>query len=464
MPLYIGEDAYEEVRGPCTLTLLRPKHEPDVTFLLLGETHDFDRWEPCTNAACANIQTDFVKSLDKFASRYPVTLFLEDFFDDIDHQRELPERQKTFYRYRTIELEESVLFNKKDKLAAWQIAEYEINSPMVELSRLYTPCFYPELTCPYPHIKWQYADARKQNKLTHSSVTSLIPVYNEMIAILYKYRLGREVPEYPATLLRYKDSTWEYDFMGGITSGVLTQLGKQANVYLMDNAVLMKRERPVPNLFLEMLTILRDILVESDDAFAEKLFHQKGVVHDQYMSLPTELRSVFHKKSSIKLQQFYKQKFPDKEEEHAYVVELLTLLIEFYHMEPENPRRKEIASQIEGMNYSDDQHDFISRMFIYYTAIVLDLYFILRSYNRRKEQKLVVGYFGSAHVDAQIHYLTQVVKTHTIEFRSEGEGRVRIDPPIYLEHTEGKRARSRKRVLPRNQLKLKSRVRRQKST
>ena len=60
---------------------------------------------------------------------------------------------------------------------------------------------------------------------------------------------------------------------------------------------------------------------------------------------------------------------------------------------------------------------------------------MLRAYNRKKESKLVVGYFGNAHVDAQIHYLTRIANTHTVQFRNEGKGRVHIARPIYLAYT-----------------------------
>ena len=193
-----------------------------------------------------------------------------------------------------------------------------------------------------------------------------------------------------------------------------------------------KRDHPVPHLFVEMLTILKEIITEPDEAFVEKLFQEKSVLLDQLMSLPPDLRAKFNIPSCIQIQKHYKAKFPDVEEEHEYVADLLTLLIEYYQSED---RRPKIAAEIERMNYAESQHSFISSVFMYYTAIVLDLYFIFRSYNRKKECKLVVGYFGNAHVDAQVHYLVNVVRTHTISFHNEGKGRVHIAPHVYLAYT-----------------------------
>ena len=441
MPLHIGEDIYDEIRGPYTMTVLTPRQEPDVTFLLLGETHNFDDWEPCDGPRCANVQTDFIASLDKLAKRYPVHLFLEEFFNDTDQMTGLSEKEKRYYLYQGREVEEIVHLPKKDKMMAWQLEHYDIKSPMVELTRIHQSCFYKKTRCPYPNIRWQYADARKQNVLTHSSVSSMMPVYYETIAILHKYRLGREMPEFPAGLLHYK-TEWEDDYRGGITVKLLDHLGKQANKYLMDNVPLMKkRDRPVPHLFVEMLTILREIITEPDGAFVEKLFEEKSVLRDQYMSLPPDLRQLFDIPSCMQIQQHYKAKFPDVEEEHEYVADLLTLLIDFYQTD----RKAEIAATIERMNYAEDQHSFISKVFMYYTSIVLDLYFIFRAYNRKKESKLVVGYFGNAHVDAQVHYLTNVVRTHTVSFHNEGKGRVHIAPQVYLVYEDiGKRAKTNK--------------------
>lgn len=440
MPLHIGEDSYDEIRGPYTITVLKPRQEPDVTFLLLGEKHNFDDWEPCDRAKCANVQTDFIKSLDKLAKKYPVHLFLEDFFEDTDHMAGLPQKEFSKYRLESRDIEEILLFNKEQKMEAWQLEAYDIKSPMVEVSRVYRQCVYSNGRCPYPHIKWQYADARKQNVLTHSSISSMMPVYYEMIAILHQYRLGREM--FPARLLHYK-ATWEDDYRGGITVNLLVHLGKQANKYLMDNVPLMKKRGPNHDLFVEMLTILREIITEPDEVFVEKLFQEKSVLRDQLMSLPPDLRAKFDIPSCIQIQKLYKAKFPDVEEEHEYVADLLTHLIDFYQSED---RRPQLAATIEQMNYAESQHSFISSVFMYYTSIVLDLYFIFRSYNRKKESKLVVGYFGGAHVNAQVHYLTNIVRTHTISFHNEGKGRVHITSPVYLAYTPediGKRAKTK---------------------
>jgi len=439
MPLHIGEDIYDEIRGPYTMTVLTPRNEPDVTFLLLGEKHNYEDWEPCDAPRCANVQTDFIQSLDKLAKRYPVHLFLEAFFNDTDQMAGLSEKEKIYYLYQGREVEEIVPFSKKDKMMAWQLEQYDIRSPMVELTRIHQSCFYKNTRCPYPHIRWQYADARKQNVLTHSSVSSMMPVYYETIAILHKYRLGREMPEFPARLLHY-ETEWEDDYQGGITVQLLDHLGKQANRYLMNNVPLMKTvKQPIPHLFVEMLIILRDIITEPDDVFIEKLFEEKSVLRDQYRSLPPDLRAMFDVQSCMQIQRHYKATFPDREEEHEYVADLLTLLIDFYQTD----RKAEIAAEIERMNYAEEQHSFISSVFMYYTSIVLDLYFIFRSYNRKKESKLVVGYFGNAHVDAQVHYLTNVVRTHTVSFHNEGVGRVHITPPVYLAYEEiGKRPKS----------------------
>ena len=53
------------------------------------------------------------------------------------------------------------------------------------------------------------------------------------------------------------------------------------------------------------------------------------------------------------------------------------------------------------------------------TAVVLDIYFILRTYKQDTEErqlskKVVMCYFGRAHVKALTHYFTEIVKTSTL--------------------------------------------------
>jgi hypothetical protein len=84
------------------------------------------------------------------------------------------------------------------------------------------------------------------------------------------------------------------------------------------------------------------------------------------------------------------------------------------------------------MEYADEQLKFIQEVFMYYTALSLDIYFILRSYNRAKTSKTVVGFFGSAHTDSIVKYFVNIVKTHRIEYQTEGEGFVRIEPDVHL--------------------------------
>ena len=94
----------------------------------------------------------------------------------------------------------------------------------------------------------------------------------------------------------------------------------------------------------------------------------------------------------------------------------------------------DIAQEINGMEYEDNQFEYINGVITYYTAFVLDMYLLFRAYKQGKQRKLAVSYLGNAHCESIIHYLTQVIKTHRVEYETHGKGVVQFDQNIYLTH------------------------------
>jgi len=448
MPLHIGADAYDEIRGPYELFLLRPIQEPDCTFLLLGETHSAEHWMPCEDTPnCANIQLEFVESLNKVAAHHPVDIFLESFFDHEKYkQPELPSTESLQYMDRQVnKLKEVTHLRKKEKYNANTTPIHQ-DSPMLEMAELYKFCFLPSTRkterCLLPHLKWNYADARKQNVLSYSSMSSCASVYSDVIRILHQYRRGSK-SGLSTTIMSldydFEDETdWVDDFYDGITEPILTRICKRANSWLVHNGKYKRIGKPPRELFYTLLERLRSILADpKDDAYIDHLVTESldNVIYDQYKSLPPEMRTVLTHRSFVKIQQFYKNKFPDTEEEIEYSIRVLDLLMEYCRIldDPaQQPRRAEIAREFMTMEYADEQFKFIEQVFMYYTALSLDIYFILRSYNRVKTSKVVVGYFGGAHISSLVNYFVNVVKTHRLEYKTEGEGRVRIEPDVHL--------------------------------
>ncbi len=456
MPLHIGKHVYHEIRGPYGLLVLRPLQEPDCTFLLLSEVHSPEHWEPCDVPHCANVHSDFIKSLDALAKHLPVEFYVEDFFDSMEEMKQSDSQQLAITRRQVSKLQE--VAHTKTKFE--RNMDIHLGSHTVEISRLHKECFLPytKANCIYPHIKWNYADARKQQTLSYSSISSYTSLYSETIRILDQYRNGsRGLFPDSNKLLNFRDwdKSWEFNYEDGITVELLTRLGVKMKEFLTfhrDAKESMKKTTVHSNILLHYLELLRNIMTLPTEEYVNFLMNQPhhNVLFHQYRSLPEELRDRFTIESFVQHQQFYKDKFPEHEEANALIVQLLTLLIEFYDRIDDPSvagRRKEISDEIMGMNPPDDEFDYLQKVFMYFTAITLDMYFILRAYNRKKQSKLVVGYFGGAHVDAIANYLVHVVKTHREEYKTEGKGRVVIKPDIHLMHVGGKtRKKGRRKI------------------
>jgi len=449
MPVHIGDDIYDEIRGPYSFTLLKPIHEPDITFLFLGETHNFDYWTPCDGPRCANVQTDFMESLNQLAKTYPIEFYIEKFVHSKQDLTELDSFDIQFLDRRADIIRNTVHDTKKTKQERYPSSHItkEINSPMVETAFLYRSCIYPVATrvCKLPYLNWNFTDARHENVFTYSSIVSNLPLYRDIISTLYKYRRGkqgRELPDIKTGLLQQDikdDIEWVDDFKTGVTVEIMQRFVKCANTTLREKESIRKSSKKTTlhtHLFYAYLEMKRNILTEPNEVFVRRILTQPySVLFEQYRDMPKHLRLLFTEESFVKLQMYYKNMFPNTEREVQYVVDLVTLLMEFIEKaETSDPRLEEIVQEINDMDYEDNKFHFIQNIFTYYTAIVLDMYLLFRAYKRGKESKLVVGYLGDAHVNSIVHYLTRIVKTHRIDYQTKGEGSVRIDPHVFLIH------------------------------
>lgn len=452
MPLHIG-DVYNEIRGPYGMVILRPKHEPDCTFLLLSEVHSPENWNPCDVPKCANVHSDFIKSLNQLAEHHPVEFYVEDFFDRIGEMKSSDSYQLMLMDRNASKLKR--VSNSKTKFEENKDLHHG-NSHTVEISILYKNCFLPYTKdkCEYPAIKWNYADARKQQSLSYSSVYSHAPLYSEMLRVLDQYRNGSKglFPD-SNKLLNFNEweDPWEFHYEDGITVELLQRIYHKMMALLDSNKDAkqsMKKITLHTHILYHFLEMLRNILTMSDREYVHALLTQPhhNVLFGQYRSLPEEVRDIFTEASFVELQRFYKEKYTGNEEATEYVKQLLTLWMEFCEVmvSGNTDRQRAIAHEINYMNYPEEDFNYMEKVFMYTTALSLDIYFILRAYNRKKISKVVVGYFGNAHISAIVNYFVNIVNTHTVEYEVNGKGVVVITPDIYLLPIKGTRRRKKK--------------------
>lgn len=446
MPFHIGNDVYHEIRGPYGMVILRPKHEPDCTFVLLKEVHSSEHWKPCDVPHCANVHSDFIESLHTLAKHHPVEFYVEDFFNGIGEMTASDSEQLARIDRNARKLKQ--VANTKTKFETNQDLHYG-TSHTVEISGLYKNCFLPytKHKCEYPEIKWNYADARKQQTLSYSSISSYTPLYSEMLKVLDQYRNGSKglFPD-SEKLLNFTDSEpWEFHYEDGITVELLQRIYHNMMELLnaSDAPKSMKKLTVHTHILYHFFEVLRNILTMKDSDYVHALLTQPHtVLFDQYRSLPKALRGIFTEASFVEHQAFY----TSAQEEDEYVDKLLTLWMEFCEVmvKGDRARQQAIADEMAVMYYPDEEFDYMEKVFMYHTAITLDIYFILRAYNRTKISKVVVGYFGSAHINALVNYFTNIVNTHTVEYSVDGKGVVVITPDVYLVPVKGTRRRKKK--------------------
>ena len=419
MPLYIDNVAIKYLNGPVSMSILEPNQDLHLqlknTIILFGDTHNLARMKPCPEEdhTCFDLETTFMEVLNNFAKTHPVYFYFEAFLNHGFYEQS----QKPNYIHR--------------------------NMPQVGKSdMLYTiqrnrSCFYSKDSavnrenCKYNNITWQYADIRQISDET------------------MKYRNKHNKPhihngKYDMEYFLYKDSYFVY-FSGAIGS-------------FFDKAPL--TERRWKNILMNVYDMFQDVIDENGNDLVkiEDLYDFYYMVFNdipmfitklldsysykkQINKLSEEMKSIFTAESFVEYTEYsiieeyrdfgkthYLQLVEDKEKMEKVRRIVSSVILAFL--------RKDYVflRELHGSDYlielgvtTDVINSYIYSILETVYSVVLDIYFILRSYstthNTLNDSRLCLGYFGLYHCDNLKHYFLNIVKTHKLGFNDDNRER-----------------------------------------
>ena len=408
--MLLGKNRINEIKGPFRMDVLRSNDNPGSTMILFGETHTLEHYSPCDTENCISMVTNFVPMLNDFAATYPTELYTEAFFPNLDSATIADNFQDAH-------------INRK----IMQYKQYRINdqesynhpkSIMNEFNGLYSYCFYPvyKHKCEYKNISWNYADPRDTDiygfdtlTQTHTSYISMIDSFN-----VIKKRGTVDNSEIIESFSGIHD----------ITTPILMQC-KETFEIEMKNVYTTLFD--LPDLFRKYIVVLNDV-----NRFVDELLRSPIIGH-QYESLTPELKLIFTRESFIQLATKWKRNTVYPENCKRVLTVLLEKLIEFYESD-DAIRKDEIAAIINGYTYTELELSFIRNAPTAQLGCTLDIYFILRSNKRGPQNKLVVGYFGSNHYNEISYYFTDIIRTHRLLARENGQGKITMSREIDLRY------------------------------
>ena len=436
MPLIIDNKSIERLNGPINIFILKPK---DIFksinqnyLILLGEEHNLKNYQQCFNDVnCSEVQTDFIKILNKFATTTRTDFYIESFSSikkkdlslwdpmNIDNKVKSDIRKRYIDSYENVQKIYYNLYNdpelrtlsKDDEKAKKKIKEYEelieknparSRQPSIihNIEFLYKSCFITKIKdqlCEYKNIKWHFSDARKYRSYSGESYN-----INNITEVL---------KDFSNFLLDYFDENNE----NIITEQELIELIENIGEHFESNT--------------DVTTSLKNIktMLTRIDLFIKELLDTR-VFKKQLDKMDEYSKSIFTIDSFIQYIGMLKSRFFAGIDFDNLLI-ILELLIEYYEVCPEgnceNESKERSIIIIERLNKIKLNKELLLQYSYYAQGLgnaILDIYFILRIHKideGKINKKLVVSFFGAIHSETINYYFTEIVKTHDLIYFSE---------------------------------------------
>jgi hypothetical protein len=399
-------------------------------------------FKPCFNESnCTELQTDFIKMLNIFASTtrcdFYIEFFLKNYILDPKAKKNsnevLSKEQQIYYNLRNDP--QLRLLNENDSKQIMDEYEKKIkkhpykpreSSNMIELNYLYSSCFYHEnmkdSLCPYKNINWQFADARKYarkgQEYQYQIETFYMTYFSQFDEQFKEYFIGDEKNINKDSLV---------DFYNEIIEG---HLGTANALEFFNDIVL---------------------ILENLNGFITKLL-EKPLFQKQLIKMNDRTKQIITEESFFRLGQYYKNLFFRELNLTDFII-LFQLLIDFFTLcskdkfkqfiitnyEEKKDEFDSIIDRLNQLQFTKEQFHKCLNYLQCMNNLPMDIYFILRSYKQDKgepNKKVVLSYFGSIHSDAYVHYFTEIINTHRVIFASQNKSgelrRIEITPDINL--------------------------------
>ena len=419
MPLYIDNVAVKYLNGPVSMSILEPNEDLHLqiknTIILFGDTHNTERMTPCQKDTdrCFELETTFMEVLNNFAKTYPVYFYFEGYLNHDFYEKS----QKPTYKHKVLP----------------QVGK----SDMLYIIQRNKSCFYSKDSavnrehCKYNNITWQYSDIRQitDETLTYRNKHNKHHIHDgkyDMEYFLYKDSyflyfsgaIGSFFDEAPLTERRWKNVLMNvYDMFEDV-------------VYTSGNNLL-----KIEDLYDFYYTLFNDIPM-----FITKLLDSYSY-KKQINKLSEEMKNIFTFESFVEYTEYtireeyndfgkthYLQLVEDREKMEKVRRIVSSVILAFL--------RKDFVflRELHGSDYLSELgvtsaiiNEYIYSILETVYAVVLDIYFILRSYstthNTLHESRLCLGYFGLYHCDNIKHYFVNIAKTHKLGFNDDNRDR-----------------------------------------
>jgi hypothetical protein len=466
MPLILDNNIINTINGPICVYFLQQINEDanlnNNFFIFFGEKHDLEGYTPCfDDTDCFEIQTDFIKMLNTFASTTRTDFYLEKFLGFIPKNTIMTPQQMQKYSAEASKFQnvysklrsDTELKNMSPEERKQKIAEYnkEITnnmykllpterSNMAEMGSLYKSCFNLPLKkelCPYKNINWQYEDARQSNLYLNGNGKSSIESITNDIQNFFNYFFDNYLDNDNTDKQEVsKDALIEFE--------ISAQEGEVNTIEMLSNVKLM---------------------VTDLNAYIKKLIAQP-IYQKQLKKMNEYTKSILTEDSFVKLANTYAELF--KPEDISNLNTVVDLFISYYNLCPEgnnclpenSEKLEELIAKFNSLSFKKKQLEQMVYIPMGIGNCAMDIYFILRTYKQDRDipnTKLTLNYAGSLHSEKLAFYFTDIVKTHTSLYSADeitDSRRVQITQDINLNnimgHTPitigGKKTRKYKRV------------------
>ena len=401
MPLILNDKHIHTINGPTKMYILEPIN-PNVNknyLIFFGDTHDMKNFIPCSDDPnCIELQTDFIKILNKFAYTTRTDFYIEKFFDiskkQISNERTLKGYENTASTTQDVyySLRNDPEIRKKDSESILKNYESIIDknpfrirsnrSNMTELESLNYSCFnakFKDKLCKFKNIKWHYADARLSTKYfgIKYSIEKITHIINLKDFFSYFANDAKE-----------------------INSNDLTELS--------DNIT----ESRFADNIIDVLNDMYIMLTDTDN-YVRKLL-SIPIIQKQIAKMNEDATNVFTKESFIELLECYKSMFNTTDFSH--LINMIQLLIQYFSYSDDNVKeRTDVLKKLNSIHIESSLVENYYYIFMALGNLSMDMYFILRinkNDNNHSKKKLVLSYFGSLHSDCISNYFINIVKTH----------------------------------------------------
>ena len=433
MPLIVEDAIIPKISGPVNGVFMKPLEQLNINnifFMMFSDIHSSKNYEQCADddTTCTDFQPTFLKIMNDFASRFRVDFYIEPAKFNIvykkatsdkeikrllsDDEKNIVKSTSAFNKYQS-NVKSNPLHNGTKSNMQYV---YDLNKICVGKSP------NRDSLCKYKNILWHNANVR--DMLEHYESKRQILDINDFFilsAALYEFL---RIIQYA-----YVDKIFNESLNSDSTKAFIDDI--QDNLSLSDFGKFNINKE----LFINILNYYNVVVVNKNySVFVTQLF-KSPLFSKQLLKMNENSKQIFNVDSFVELLNYYDTDInPNAVGEPLYTaitsqphidltIQFLTLFCEYDLVTSTNVEDNlSFKTRFKNLLYSDQNnitnHN-ITIQSIVKTSAILDIYFIFRAYKQDNDEqqltkKVVMCYFGRAHVKALTHYFTEIVKTSAL--------------------------------------------------